>query len=447
MTVRVGLDFGTSNSGIGLFNGKEVRLLPVDPENGMPEVIKTILYVTREDQAFIGQEAIKLYYRDHVNRQRRYVKKWAGELEFTASEMYYVRDIYVDVDELKPGRLLQYLKTALRKADNQHGYSGTQIFDHYYTVKDLIKTYLRALKDRGEKILGDRITGVTLGRPVKFSESAQADQGVQETLRQAALDAGFEDVDFVLEPVAAARYYEKSLTKPQTGLIFDFGGGTLDVAILKLGGKQSSEVIASAGIDIAGSDFDRTIIEQRLLPFFGSEVIGHRPEIQELILAVPDWSALPELSTPINRQHLLEAIQNRVGPVQLKRLMSLIFNDLAFSFYNQVESAKIALSSQGATTITMHERDLDLWEIYTRRQFESDILEQKEKIKAVVLKTLADSGLSPQQLDVVVRTGGSSNIPLFHGMLEQIFGPQKVIQSSAFSSVTAGLAISAFENA
>ena len=438
---------GLQIPGLELFDGENVRLLPVDPENSMPEVIKTILYITRENQAFIGQEAIKLYYRDHVNRQRRYVKKWAGELEFTASEMFYVRDIYVDVDELKPGRLLQYLKTALRKAGRQQSYSGTQIFDQYYSITDLVQTYLRALKERAERILGDQITEVTLGRPVKFSETLESDLQVQETLHQAALAAGFEKVDFVLEPVAAARYYEKTLTKPQTGLIFDFGGGTLDVAILKLGGKQPSEVIASGGIDIAGSDFDRIIIEQRLLPLFGSEVVGHRPEIQELILAVPDWSALPELSTPINRQHLLEAIQNGIGPVRFKRLMSLIFNDLAFTFYNHVETAKIALSSQGVTTISMHERDLDIWEIYTRHQFQMDISAQKESIRSVVMKTLDDSGLNPDQLDIVVRTGGSSNIPIFQEMLAQIFGREKVIQSSAFSSVTAGLAISAYETA
>lgn len=446
MTVRVGMDFGTSNSGIGIFDGKDVRLLPVDPENSIPEVIKTILYITRDNQVYIGQEAIRTYYRDHVNRQRRYVKKWAGELEFTASEMYYVRDMYVDVDELKPGRLLQYLKSALRKPGN-HGYSGTQIFDHYYSVKDLVKTYIRELKIRSEKILGEKIDGVTLGRPVKFSQSGDADHAVQETLRQAALEAGFEQVDFVLEPAAAARFYEKKISIPQNALIFDFGGGTLDVAVLRLGGNQPGKVIASGGIDIAGSDFDRSIIEKRLLPFFGSELVGHRPEIQELILAVPDWSALPELSTPINRQHLHEAIHNRVGPVQLKRLMSLIFNDLAFTFYNQVESAKIALSSQGATSITMHERDLDLWEIYTRNQFEIDIAEEKEKIREIVTGTLADSGLRPDELDVVVRTGGSSNIPLFQKMLEELFGKEKVIQTSAFSSVTAGLAITAFESA
>ncbi len=216
----------------------------------------------------------------------------------------------------------------------------------------------------------------------------------------------------MLEPVAAARYYEKSLTQPQTVLIFDFGGGTLDIAILRLGDNQAGEVIANGGIDIAGTDFDRSIIETRLLPLFGYELVNHMPEIQELISAIPDWSALPELSTPINRQHLQQAIQDGIAPVQLKRLQSLIFNDLAFTFYERVEAAKIALSFQGATTIEMNEQNLDLWEIYTRSQFESDISAQRDLIKGMLIEMLKASGLGTDQVDVVVRTGGSSSIPL-----------------------------------
>jgi hypothetical chaperone protein len=445
MGQHVGLDFGTSNSGVAVYDGKNVRLLPIETKSSMPEVVKTILYITKDDQRFIGQEAIELYYRDNVNRQRRYVRKWAGELEYVGAEMRYVRDVFVDVDELKPGRLLQYLKTTLRKMGNLKGYGGTQVFERYYSVPDLLQAYLGVLKERAESILEDNLSGVTLGRPVKFSDSPQADQDAQEVLRQAAHAVGFEHVDFELEPVAAALYYEKTLSKPQTVLVFDFGGGTLDIAIARLGDPNHREVIASGGIDIAGSDFDRLMIEKRLLPFFGSETVSYQPEIQELIEAVPDWIALPELSTPMNRYRLEKAIQGRVAPVQLKRLQSLIFNDLAFTFYNQVEAAKIALSTQGATEIVLHEKDLDLWDLYSRYQFEQDIREQQERIEQVLLDTVRDSGFRPEQIDAVVKTGGSSSIPLFSEMLAKIFGAGRLIQSNTFSSVTSGLAIRAFE--
>src|SRR5687768_4345919 len=369
MSVKVGIDFGTSNSGVAVYDGTQVKLLPVDPKNILPEVIKSVLYVTRDYRSMIGQEAVETYYRDNVNRQRRYVKQWAGEIDVYGADMHYVRDIYVYVDELKPGRLLQYLKTALRK----EGYQGTQIFERYYTVGDLAKTYLSLLKQRAEDVLGEPIHAVTLGRPVKFSESAEQDHKAQEILRQAAYDAGFKEVDFELEPIAAALDYEQSITKPQNVVIFDFGGGTLDIAVMRLGDPRKRQVYASGGVDIAGSDFDRAIIEKRMLPHFGYGHVKRHPEIMEMIHAIPDWMALPELGTPINRNILGKAIHAGIVPVRLKALEGLIYNDLAFTFYNRVEAGKIALSSDGATIISLEDKDIALWELYTRHQFETDI--------------------------------------------------------------------------
>ena len=440
MSLKVGIDFGTSNSGVAVYDGQHVRLLPVDPKNVIPEVIKTVLYVTREYRCYLGQEAVEAYYRDNVNRQRRYVKQWAGEIDFRGADMHYVRDIFVYVDELKPGRLLQYLKTALRKEN----YQGTRIFEKFYTPGDLAKTYLSLLKRRAEDVLGEKIEAVTLGRPVKFSESSEQDKKAEETLREAAHEAGFKKVDIELEPVAAALYYEQSISKPQNVVIFDFGGGTLDIAVMRLGDKNR-QVYASGGVDIAGSDFDRAIIEKRMLPHFGLGQVKHHPEILEMIHAVPDWMALPELGTPINKNVLEKAIQAKIAPVRLKALEGLIYNDLAFTFYNRVEAGKIALSKEGATVISLEDKNVALWDMYTRHQFESDIHHYLVDVEKVLLDTIAKSGLEPGQIDAVVKTGGSSNIPLFTGMLAKIFGLEKVKESSAFSSVVAGLAIKAFE--
>jgi hypothetical chaperone protein len=412
----------------------------VDPKNVLPEVIKTVMYITRDYRTSIGQEAVENYYRDNVNRQRRFVKQWAGEIDVYGSDMHYVRDIFVYVDELQPGRLLQYLKTILRKEK----YTGTQVFERYFTVVDLAKTYLGLLKQRAEDILGEPIHSVTLGRPVKFSESPEQDQKAQETLRQAAHEAGFKKVDFELEPIAAALDYEQAIGKPQNVVIFDFGGGTLDIAVMRLGDPRRREVYASGGVDIAGSDFDRTIIEKRMLPHFGLGRVKHHPEILEMIQAVPDWMALPYLGTPINRNILDKAIQAGIAPIRVKALRGLIYHDLAFTFYNRVEAGKIALSNDGATIITLEDKDIALWELYTRYQFETDIQHYLLEVEKVLLETLARSGLEPGEIDAVVKTGGSSNIPLFTEMLARIFGREKVKESNAFTSVVAGLAIKAY---
>ena len=439
MSIKVGIDFGTSNSGVAVYDGQHVKLLPVDPKNVLPEVIKTVLYITRDYRPSIGQEAVEHYYRDNVNRQRRFVKQWAGEIDVYGSDMHYVQDVFVYVDELQPGRLLQYLKTILRKEK----YAGTQVFERYYTVGDLAKTYLSLLKQRAEDVLGEPIQAVTLGRPVKFSDSPEQDSRAQETLRQAAHEAGFKEVDFEFEPIAAALDYEQSIGKPQNVVIFDFGGGTLDIAVMRLGDRQLRKVYASGGVDIAGSDFDRTIIEKRMLPHFGLGRVQAYPEILEMIRAVPDWMALPYLGTPINKNILEKAIRAGVAPIQIKALQGLIYNDLAFTFYNRVEAGKIALSNDGATIITLEDKDIALWELYTRHQFEKDIYHYLVDVENVLLDTIARSGLEPGAIDAVVKTGGSSNIPLFTAMLTRIFGAEKVKQSSAFTSVVAGLAIKA----
>jgi hypothetical chaperone protein len=439
MGLHVGIDFGTSNSGVAIYQNNQVHVLPIDTKNIVPEVVKTILYITSDQKHFIGQEAVELYYKQNINRQRRFVKKWTGEIDYHGADMHYVRDVYVYVDELQPGRLMQFIKTALRSEK----YIGTQVFDRFYNLSDIISTYLQALKQRAEVVLQDEISEVTLGRPVKFSQVPELDQKAQNTLHQAALEAGFKQANFELEPVAAALYYELSLNNPQTVLIFDFGGGTLDLTIMRLGDPHHRTVYANGGISIAGSDFDRAIIQKRMLQHFGKGLVQHEPEILNLINTIPDWAALPELSTPRVRTELERAIQAGQAPVRLKALESLIFNDLAFSFYNMVEATKITLSSLGVAVARMKEKDLDIWELYTRTQFEKDIQEHREQIEGVLLDTIAASGMEPDQIDAVVKTGGSSNIPVFSEMLGRIFGSDKVKSSDVFNSVTAGLAIKA----
>jgi hypothetical chaperone protein len=436
MGLHVGLDFGTSNSGVAIYRGDQVQVLPIDSKNSVPEVVKTILYITRDYRHFIGQEAVELYYKQNINRQRRFVKKWSGEIDYHGAEMHYVRDIYVYVDELQPGRLLQFIKTALRSEK----YDGTQIFDRFYSLSDIISVYLKALKQRAEALLNEEISGVTLGRPVKFSEVSELDHKAQNTLHQAALEAGFTQVDFELEPVAAALYYELSLAKPANVLIFDFGGGTLDITIMRLGDPHHRQIFASKGIGVAGSDFDRAIITKRMLPHFGKGFIQHEPEILKLINTIPDWSAPPELSTPIACAEL-DCYLQRAGTGQVESIGSVIFNDLAFSFYNMVEATKIALSDHGAAVARMKEKGMDIWELYTRAQFEKDIREHHQQIEKVLLDALSASGLDFDQIDAVVKTGGSSNIPVFSRMLGDVFGNERVNASDVFGSVTAGLAI------
>jgi len=437
---RVGIDFGTSNSGVAWYDGHEIHLLPIDQSNIAPEVVKSILYITRDYEPFIGQEAILLYYKNNIDRPRRFVKKKAGELDYFGADLFYVQDVYVLVDELAPGRLLQYLKTGLR---SDH-YSGTYIFDRFYDLSSLINIYLHELKRRAEAILGEPIESVTLGRPVQFYTDPEKDRKSEEILRNAAIEAGFKQINFELEPVAAALFYETSLTNPENVLIFDFGGGTLDITIMRLGDPQGRQVYTSAGIGIAGADFDQAIIQKRMLGHLGKGLPENDPDLEKLIESISDWQVLPQLSTPQMKHRLEGAITRSQAAPRLKALETLIFNDLALQFYNRVEAAKMELSDQGSTVIKMEGEDIHIWELLTRLQFEHDIQEHHQRIEAFLLDTLDHSGLDVGEIDTVIRTGGSSNVPCFIEMLTKLFGAGKVKSSNAFSSVVSGLAIRAF---
>jgi len=112
--MRIGLDFGTTNSGAAAFDGHRVRVFPLDPTSPDPTVIRSRLYVTRDQQVFIGREAIDAYYRQNVGRPSRMVRQYVGEIEMTFAELpTIVKDVYVLVDELTPGRLLHSLKSVL----------------------------------------------------------------------------------------------------------------------------------------------------------------------------------------------------------------------------------------------------------------------------------------------------------------------------------------------
>jgi len=441
-SLHIGLDFGTSNSGVAIYDGSHLHMLPIDRSNVMPEVIKTVIYITRDYQQYIGQQAINVYYRDNINRPRRFVKKRIGEVEFTAAEMYYVRDVYMEIDELTPGRLIQFIKTGLRSK----GYEGTLVFDRYFTLQEIIQLYLHNLKERAESILNENVASVTLGRPVHFFDDPVLDKKSEDTLRNAALGAGFRQVNLEYEPIAAALFYGTTLSEPQNVLIFDFGGGTLDITIMRLGEPGRRKVYATGGIGIAGSDFDRLIIQKQMLSHFGKGLFPDDPRIESLIDALSDWQVIPQLSTPQVRSMLQRAMKNNPHSPRLKALETIIYNDLAFSFYNKVEAAKIELSNAGATLIRMQENDLDIWELLTRYQFERNLDEYGKKIEVCVLDAIADSGLEPFQIDAAIKTGGSSSIPYFNDMLASIFGVEHVKTSSTFSSVTAGLAIRAYEH-
>ena len=265
--MRIGLDFGTTNSGAAYFDGERVRLFRLDPDGQPATVIRSALYITRAHEYLIGRQAIDTYYRQNSGRPRRLVREYAGTLKQIFSDGLEVVDhVYAHIDELQPGRLLRSLKSELAGS-----YAGTRIFKQSYTLEELVSVFMGEIRRRVEEESGQVVDGVVLGRPVNFvgSQQPQDNQRAEQRLRQAAEMAGFRHVTFELEPVAAALHYELTARRPQNVVVFDLGGGTLDITVMRIGNPGERQVYATGGVGIAGDALDRRIVEHLLLDHFG----------------------------------------------------------------------------------------------------------------------------------------------------------------------------------
>jgi hypothetical chaperone protein len=441
--VHVGIDFGTTNSGAGFFDGERVHLFPIDPAGRPPTVARSALYITRDHEVLIGRHALESYYEQNSGRARKLVREYAGLLSQVYSDgLEVVERVYAQVDELSPGRLLRSLKSELAGS-----YQATRIFGHVYSLEELIGLFLGEIRRRVEELTGAPVDGVVLGRPVNFvgQEDAAGNQRAEARLRLAAQQAGFEDITFELEPVAAALHYELGIDEPQNILVFDFGGGTLDLTVMRIGKRGKRQIFATGGVGIAGDVFDRHIVARLLLEHFGRNTTwsDEMPFPTQYTDALLNWQTVLDLNRPEVLRFLRHVQMNGSHPARVRALESLIVNEEAIRLYDAVEQAKITLSEERFALIRLATTDINLWQPITRSQFEALIGQELERIRACLLNTVADSGLRTEEIDAVVRTGGSSQIPVFIHMLEEIFGREKVILSEVFSGVTSGLAVRA----
>jgi hypothetical chaperone protein len=442
--MRIGLDFGTTNSGAAFFDGRQVHLFALDPAAAFPSVVRSVLYVQRDHRVLIGREAIDTYYQQNSGRPIKIVRQYVGQLEQVYSDgLQVIEDVFARIDELSPGRLLRSLKSELAT-----GYEGTTIFGRVYELEELIAIYLREIRRRVEAETGERVEGVMLGRPVNFvgSDEPAHNARAEERLRRAAERAGFRQVAFELEPVAAALHYELSTAEPQNIIIFDFGGGTLDVTVMRVGQPDDRRLFAVGGVGVAGEVFDRRIIEGLLLDHFGrgstwgEEAIPFPSQYTDSLL---NWQTILDLHRPETLHFLRQVQATGSHPSRVRALEALVVNEEGVRLFDEVERAKIVLSSSRLAQIRLASEEISIWQPLTRSQFEALIAQETARVEECVLDTLARSGLREGEVDAVVRTGGSAQIPGFVDLLGRLFGPEKVVLSDVFSGVTAGLAIRA----
>lgn len=413
MSVRVGIDFGTSNSAAALAGstpGEASKVLDIDPKGEDARLFRSVLFFPEHDKDI-----------------------WAGGEAITR---------YLEEEE---GRFLQSVKTFLP----QSSFHATEIRRKSFKLEAIVAMLLERIRKNIEKAVGGApIEQVVFGRPAVFSTEPEKDVMAQERLARAAELAGFPTPTFVIEPIAAALGYEATLEQDEWVLVGDFGAGTSDFTLMRLGpsrranADRRADVVASGGVYIGGDKFDAAIVEHRLLPCFGEgstylALTKRMPFPTWMTRKLLAWNELIFLKERSTLEFLRQAKIDSDRPQSVENLLCLVEENLAFHLYRSVEKAKRELGTQEETTVRFSEGGIEIEETVTRAEFEQWTTPLREKIDATVDDVLSRAGgIVP---DTVFLTGGTSKIPSVHDMFEKRFGNERLRSGDAFTSVVAGL--------
>lgn len=422
MSAIFGIDFGTSNSALSVNIGGKVRLLDVDRENPISNSLKSILYFLKEDgqtRSYVGYEGVKAYIENEAD-----------------------------------GRYMQSIKSFLPDTS----FEKTTIYGKSYTLEELIAIFLTVMKQRGQEIIQQEVDDLVLGRPVIFSEDKERDKIAQERLTRAAQIAGFKNIFFQLEPIAAALAYENSLSagQEQIVLVGDFGAGSSDFTIYKAGGNKDrtalrdKDILSVGGVYIGGDVFDSEIMREKVAVHYGRDVEAKSMWSDNLFGLSPlvirklmQWHLIPQLRAPrtLDTVRELKVYAKFRDKKLLTNLENLIQANYGYLLFRSIERTKCELSEGPESRIYFNDYDICIDELLSREEFEGFIGEKIASFNACIDSTLAAAGLSCSDIDVVFLTGGSSYIPLIRKIFETRIGKDKIRSSDAFTSVAYGLGL------
>jgi len=429
----LGLDFGTTNSAIATVAGSQPVLAGFASASGVTHTFPSILYFER--------------------------RKEGTTTRLTSAAGPRALDRYLEAEE--KGRLIQSLKAYL--ADRR--FDGTGVFSQRYSREDMISLIIRHLLadatiDDGRSTMDDRRrvpSRVVVGRPVHFSnaEHHEDDEFALGRLREAVALCGFAEIVFEYEPVAAAYSYEQTLDRDELILIGDFGGGTSDFSVLRVGptprrrGRMPDDIIGTDGVAVAGDAFDRQIIRKLVAPRLGLGSEYFSPPSK--FLPVPSWPYerlerwhhLSFLNTAKNLEMLEHIQRSAIIPERLAAFVHLIKSEMGYRLHEAVRRTKFELSTETEAMFEFHCEPVSITKNVTRLDFEKWIQPEVELMAACVDRLLTTTGVSARDIDHVFLTGGSSFVPAVRNIFVERFGSEKITGGQELTSVATGLSLRA----
>jgi hypothetical chaperone protein len=305
-----------------------------------------------------------------------------------------------------------------------------------------------------------KIQSAVAGRPVRFvGADKEEDSGFAEERLMAAFHlAGYEHVTFELEPVAAAHYYESTLDHDELILIGDFGGGTSDFSLLRVGpdirkrGRTPANLLGNSGVGLAGDAFDAKIVRNLVSPALGRGSSAR--SMKKVLPAVPNWvyaklehwHHLSFLRTSSVMNMLNGSRAAAFEPEKIEALVHLIKEDLGYDLHRAVQKVKCDLSENAVAQFRFSDGVIEIESTVERSDFEDWIAEELGQIEACVDSLMAASGAGAEDVDMVFLTGGSSFVPAVRRIFETRFGADRIRTGNEFTSVARGLAVKAADH-
>jgi hypothetical chaperone protein len=406
-----GLDFGTSNTTVGVTAGSGFALCRLEGES--VTLPSAVFFDYEEKHARFGRDAVAAYV------------------------------------EGVDGRLLRALKSVLGSSLID---DTTLIQRKRVQMRDIIGMFLRHLKKLVERELGGEVDSVVLGRPVRFvDDDDEADRRAESELVGIARAQGFRHVELQFEPVAAALAYEQELRQEELALIVDLGGGTSDFAVARLSPERSraadrsQDILGRSGVHIGGTDFDRRLSIAHVMPLLGYHaLIGDRrlPVPRHLYHDLATWHRIPSLYTPANLSYLRSILRTVNEPQLMQRLINVLEERKGHRLAAAVEAAKIALSDQREVRLDLPLRP-PADTVITRNDLDWAVREDVKQILLAIDRCCQEAGIEGDAIQSVFLTGGSTAIPEIRRQILAKLPNARPVSGDVFGSVGLGLAIDA----
>ncbi|GBU14627.1 heat-shock protein [Polaromonas sp.] len=347
------------------------------------------------------------------------------------------------------GRLMRSLKSLLgtRMIDDQ-----TEVAGRALPFRTLLAQFIGELKHRAEQSAGQTFMQAVLGRPVFFvDDDEKADKQAENTLAEIAQSQGLRDITFQYEPIAAAFDYESQITREELVLVVDIGGGTSDFALVRLAperrmrAERRDDILASGGVHIGGTDFDKYLSLSRVMPMLGlgSRLQGGLEMPSGHYFNLATWHTINQAYTRSAWAQIADLHRNALEKDKLQRLQNLVRERAGHWLAMQVEAGKIALSDVPAVVMDLGRIAPGETLALQRADFEVAIEHLVVKVNATVTALLHDALVQPTDVDSIFFTGGSSGVPLLRQRIAALLPHARSMDGDKFGSIGLGLALDA----